>query len=229
MKSALFAGVAATLLATAPVSAAVPSVAAPAPGGPAAPSASQDITYAAVKASADKVWDRIDANHDGRIDAADRDARMLQRFAKWDTNHDGVISKDEFLAFVHAREEKWHGHHPGDRDGAPPAGLAHDKQGGWSRIGWGMLPGGRASMAIIGHALHDARKDGVLTRAAFDAAVKARFDTLDTNHDGTLTREELRAAWHDHRAHGGWQHREWRDHGPRPEGPPPPPPSASGR
>jgi len=58
-------------------------------------------------------------------------------------------------------------------------------------------------MAIVAPALREAHKDGVMTRAAFDAAVKAQFDSLDTDHTGTLTREELHAAWH-----GGWGHRE---------------------
>ena len=67
-------------------------------------------------------------------------------------------------------------------------------------------------MMIIGPAMHEARKDGVITRVAFDAAIKARFDTIDTNHDGKLSHEEMRAA---RPQHGGWGH----DHMP----PPPPP------
>jgi hypothetical protein len=78
-------------------------------------------------------------------------------------------------------------------------------------------------LAGLGPVLHEALrdKDGAVTRAAYDAAVKAQFDKADTNHDGKLTREELRAAF----GHGG--HR-W---GPRGmEGHPPPPPGpTSGR
>lgn len=213
MKSALFAGVAASLLVTA-----LPSVAAPAPADAAA-APKHEITYGEVKARADKVWDRMDANHDGRIDAADRDARLLERFAKWDTNHDGVISKDEFLAVVHARQAKWHDRRAGVHDGAPPQGHDGGDHEGWGHGGPGEHPGGRIGMAIIGRALHDARKDGVITRAAFDAAVKARFDAIDTNHDGTLTREELHAAWRDHHRAGEWGHRKWRRDGtPPPSG-----------
>jgi hypothetical protein len=81
-------------------------------------------------------------------------------------------------------------------------------------------------MAIIMPALRQVHKDGAITRAAFDAAVKARFDMLDANHDGMLTRAELHAArhggWH-HRWHRGWGDRggQW-GHGAMP--PPPPPP-----
>lgn len=208
MKSALFAGVAATLLATA-----MPLIAAPAAAPVAAPAPKHEITFAEVKAEADKLWDRLDANHDGKIDSADRDARLLERFAKWDTNHDGVISKDEFLAFVHAREAEGRDH----RHGGPEGGPEH---GGDHRPGQGPMGmhGGRGiAMAIIGPALHEARKDGVITRAAFDTALKARFDKLDTNHDGKLTHEELRAArheWgHEGRGHEGWQHEGWQHEG----------------
>jgi len=215
MKSTVFAGVA--LLAGA-----MPLLAAPvpAPAPAAAPQAMPDVTFAMVKAQADTWWDKMDANHDGRIDAADRDARLLQRFDKWDTNHDGMISKDEFLAFVHAREAKWREHRAGGPEGPPPG------PGGWDHHGPGRREDRVVAMAIIMPALRQAHKDGVITRAAFDAAVKARFDMLDANQDGMLTRAELRAArhggWH-HRWHRGWGDRggQW-GHGAMP--PPPPPP-----
>jgi hypothetical protein len=202
MKSALFAGVAATLLATA-----WPLIAAP-------PAPSHDIAFAEVKAWADKAWDRMDVNHDGRIDGADRDVRLLEHFAKWDTNHDGVISKDEFLAVAHQREAGWHSDHRGGPDGAPPPPPPPPGPDGWHHGGH---PGGVVMMAIIGPSLHDARKDGVVTRAPFDAAIKAHFDALDTNHDGTLTHDELRAGLH------GW-HPHPHDHGAMP-----PPPPGSGQ
>lgn len=209
MKSALFAGVAAALL-----TAALPVIAATPP-----PQPERVVTFADVKAAADKLWDRMDVNHDGKVDAADHDARLLERFDAWDTNHDGMISKDEFLATVHAREAKAHGPRQGDADG-PGAwrmgGRDHDgREGDHQR---GPHRGGMAVMAIVAPALHEARKDGVMTRAAFDGAVKARFDALDTDHNGTLTREELHAAWH-----GGWGHRERGDGAPHDGANPPPP------
>jgi hypothetical protein len=179
-----------------------------------------ELTFAEVKAQADRVWNRLDANHDGRIDRADRDARLLEYFAMADTNHDGVISKDEFLAAMRAREAKWeeHGHNERDRDelgppGPPPPGAPQDFRP--DVVGGGMGDGPNMAMAIIGPALHGARTDGVITRAAFDTALKARFDAIDVNHDGSLSQEELRAARHDG-PHQGWKKR---DHGMRP--PPP--------
>jgi Ca2+-binding EF-hand superfamily protein len=212
------AGLAALLLTTAA------AAAAPAAAVPAAPT----VRYADIKTAADKAWDRLDANHDGRIDHADHDARLLERFARWDTNHDGVIGKDEFLALMHAREDgmrrmamRWH--HPADTDGAAPPPSPppppHDGEG-WH----GGHPGGRVAMVIISDAMRDARHDGVITRAAYDAAVKAAFDRIDTDHDGMLTRAELRAAWRDGARGHGWHRREGA-HGPwaRDAMPPPPP------
>jgi hypothetical protein len=200
MKCGLFVGVAAVVLTTA-----MPFVAAPLGAAPAtaAPQPAPGVPYDQVKAAADKLWDRMDVNHDGKVDAADHDARLLEHFARWDTNHDGVISKEEFLAFAHAREAHGMGHRPGDPDRGVDHGDDHG-EGPWARGGPGHGPGGFAAMAIAGWAFHAARKDGVVTRAAFDAAVKARFDALDANHDGTLTREELRAAWRGGRGHHEW-------------------------
>ena len=208
-----------------------------------------EITFAEIKADSDKLWDRLDANHDGRIDDADRDARLLEHFAQWDTNHDGMVSKDEFLAHIHAREAEWkaHDHHgpggmhehdghgpdghgPDGHDGPPPpdgfdghdGGPGDHGHGPMGGVGGGMGPhhGHRAAMMIIGPAMHEARKDGVITRVAFDTAIKAHFDKIDTNHDGKLSREEMRAARPQHGdwGRGGWHH----DHG---DMPPPPPPA----
>lgn len=51
---------------------------------------------------------------------------------------------------------------------------------------------------------HDANGDGRVTRAEFDAAQKARFDSIDANKDGSATSEEFRsrreAEMKDHRA-----------------------------
>jgi hypothetical protein len=204
---------------------ATPTQASPTPAMP-----MHELTFSEVKAQADRLWNRLDANHDGRIDRADRDARLLEHFAMADTNHDGVISKDEFLAAMRAREAKWKEHgrpaemghaemgHAGmghgemEHGGPPPPGAPRDHPPGGMGMGMGT--------SIIGPALRGARSDGVITRAAFDAALKTRFDAIDANHDGRLSHEELRAARRDA------MYRDWkgRDH----RIPPPPPPPGTG-
>ena len=208
-RSVLRAGFAAMLLSSAPVAWA-------APDEPAAP-APRTISFAQVRAAGDSMWDRLDANHDGRIDRADRDARLLEGFARWDTNHDGMISKDEFLAHVHARADRAGWQHPAPGEGASPPPSPRPGEEGPRERWRDHHPGGMMAMAIVAPALHEARKDGVIARAAFDAALKAGFDRADTNHDGVLTREELRAAGH---AMWRYHHLPW--HGPDMAPPPRP-------
>jgi hypothetical protein len=114
-RSVLRAGFAAMLLSSAPVAWAVPDE-------PAAP-APRTISFAQVKAAGDSMWDRLDANHDGRIDRADRDARLLEGFARWDTNHDGMLGRAELRAashrkYDHPHHRSWQ-HRPGDTDQKP--------------------------------------------------------------------------------------------------------------
>lgn len=228
LKTALLAGLASALL-----TATLPVIAAPGP----TPAPPPPITFAQVKAAADKAWDRLDANHDGRIDAADHDARLLERFAEWDTNHDGMISKDEFLARMHAREARWRERGAEREYGPGREGWREHGREARDHDGPGKHPGGFAEMMIVRAAMRDAQQSGVITRATFEAALKARFDAIDTNHDGKLTHEELRAA----RGHGrgAWRERgDWHHGGdqmmPPPQStpqpaPPPPVPGGTGQ
>lgn len=221
MKNLAFAS-AAMLAALAPV-----AMLAAAPGDAPRPMA---VTRDMVKAEADQVWSKADLNGDGRIDAADREARMLKRFDAMDTNHDGMVSRDEYLAAIRARAKDWHGadwpeHGPGEAERKADAGPDHPAMGheGWKHDDKGGRHHPMIAMIVVMPALHDAIKDGAVTRAAFDAAVTARFDKLDTNHDGTLDRAELRAGMPPRGGPGdagGW--RGGHGHGAMP--PPPPPP-----
>lgn len=42
-----------------------------------------------------RMFDRLDANHDGYIDATEINAMLARRFARMDANHDGVLTADE--------------------------------------------------------------------------------------------------------------------------------------
>ena len=117
----------------------------------------------------------MDANKDGKLDAADRDARRASMFDRVDGNKDGQISREEFAAH-HAMPGR-RGQHEGHRMGG------HGDHGGQHRMGGGMM----GKMA-------DANGDKAITQQEFTAAALRRFDAADANKDGTLTLEERRAA-----------------------------------
>ncbi len=79
----------------------------------------------------------------------------------------------------------------------------------------GMEPGGGPER-IVRHFLHDFDfdHDGKIARAEFDRGSAERFKRIDTDGDGVITEDELRAM-PPPRMHGGPM-----DH----DGPPPPPP-----
>jgi hypothetical protein len=127
----------------------------------------QDLDRAAVQQHAADAFERIDANGDGKIDSADREARVKARFDRVDANSDGAISYDEYTAL----RGEW-------ADGA-----RSERRG---MRGHAMGLGSKA----------DADSDGAITKTEFEAALLARFDAADTDNDGTVTAAE-RKAQHD--------------------------------
>ena len=177
------------------------------------------VTRDEAKAGAEMLFSRLDVNHDGRIDAADRAAELSRVFDRIDTNHDGSISRDEFLAA-----------HPHGGDGPPMGapGMAGPGMGapgmmghGWAGPGAGGPgaggpgaggpgaggpgaggPGAGApgmheramglGMEII--RLADPQHTGTVSHDGFIAAALALFDRADADHDGKVTPAERRAA-----------------------------------
>jgi Ca2+-binding EF-hand superfamily protein len=151
----------------------------------------QPMTRAAVEQRADRMFDRLDANHDGKLDQADRNAREKARFDRVDTNHDGQVSYAEFTAARANAEQARKGRiaQRGERFGQSARGehrMAHN------HFGRGDLRGRGGAVGMIRMA--DADKDGAVTKAEFRTRMLQRFDRLDVNHDGTVTRDEAKAA-----------------------------------
>jgi EF-hand domain pair len=158
-------------------------------------------TWADAKAKADAMWTRLDVNKDGVLNEADREAKLAEMFDMIDTNHDGAISKAEFMEH-HKKMMEGRGPDGKGRDGAPGA-FPPPPPG----AGMAMMMGPAAHMLHEMAEKADTNHDGTITRAEFDAAVKAHFDAADTNHDGKLTPAERRSAWMAMRKeHGGWGH-----------------------
>jgi Ca2+-binding EF-hand superfamily protein len=120
-----------------------------------------------------EAFGRMDANQDGVLDQADRDAARRKTFERVDTDKDGTISFAEFDARRGPRADRAPGV-PGERSSA--------------RRG---RPGGHGMARMA-----DADKDGTVTQAEFTTAALARFDQADANRDGTISLEERRDARH---------------------------------
>ncbi|MCB2048610.1 MAG: EF-hand domain-containing protein [Novosphingobium sp.] len=148
------------------------------------------ITRAEAQAGAAAMFARMDANKDGALTEADREARMAERkaemFAMMDTDKNGQISREEFMAHRHEGMR-------GDKDG-----MRGDKDGMGHKMGMRGRGGGMMMQ------MADTNKDGRISKAEFTAAAMARFDATDANKDGQVTsderkahREEMRGKWRD--------------------------------
>ncbi len=163
-------------------------------GAPSRP-APAPMTRAEATAMANEMWTKMDVNKDGVVNQADREARRDQKFDQMDTNKDGSLSRDEFNAAHPAqgpdgKGDMHHGEH----------GMTGDKMSGHMepnhmghRMG-GKMGGRMDGMGMMMMHMADTNKDGSVTRAEFDAAVKQHLDKVDANKDGTISPEEHRAA-----------------------------------
>ena len=133
-----------------------------------------DMTRAQAIEMANRHFDRMDVNKDGKLDPSDREAmhaRMAgEMFDRLDANRDGSISREEWNA------------------GAARMARLHE-QGGPAMGGRPMM----RHMRMMGG------MDGgqPVTRDAFVKRALAHFDKADANHDGKISaaeREQAHAA-----------------------------------
>ena len=157
------------------------------------------VTRDEAKAGAEVLFSRFDANHDGRIDAADRAAEMSRVFDRIDTNHDGSISRDEFLAA-----------HPHGGEGPPMGapGMGAPGMAGPGKMGHGGAGPDAGGPGAGGPGMHeramglgmeimrlaDPQHTGTVSHDGFVSAALALFDRADADHDGKITPAERRAA-----------------------------------
>ena len=147
---------------------------------------------------------RLDANGDGKLDAAELQTAIDASFKAWDKNGDGVIDAGEMPRPPRPPQPNGQGDWPqgppmgqGDRPQGPSqAGQPNDK----------MLPP---------FFFADRNAEGAATsRADFERIVKGVFTEMDKNGDGVISGDETRPP-----------KREGDPRGPPPAGAPPPPPN----
>ena len=145
-------------------------------------------TRAEVQTKAAEMFAKLDANKDGKLDAADRAAqraeRQAKKFARLDADGNGSISKAEWDQQGADRAAK--------RAAAGEAGQGkrHAMRGHHGKRG------GHHGMRMMGKA--DTDGDKAISQAEFQTAALARFDAADANKDGQVTAEERKAqrgAW----------------------------------
>ena len=76
-----------------------------------------------------EMFERADANRDGRISLAEAEALPLKMFDRLDANHDGTITPDERKQAREAMRGRWQGRD--GRGGPPPMGRGPGAPGSW--------------------------------------------------------------------------------------------------
>ena len=154
-----------------------------------------DVTRVQAEERANAMFDRMDANKDGKPDKADHEARQKARFDRMDANKDGSLSREEFAARPDRRGPEGTGPQgqkaEGKRgDGQHFGGRHHGGRGG-KHHGMGGMRGSGGMMKQA-----DTNGDGAISKAEFVAAHLAKFDASDTDRNGTVTAAE-RKTQHD--------------------------------
>lgn len=136
---------------------------------------------AADAAAHSELFDRLDANHDGRLEASEIPAdkqRLFQRLlAAADKDQNALLDRTEFIS--------------GLQDRRPERPLEEKEQPG--TYAQGQLPDVAEIFARL-----DSNKDGKITRDEVPAEARERVEQLlvrgDKNNDGVLTREEVQGV-----------------------------------
>lgn len=131
--------------------------------------------------------ERLDANDDGTITVEDFVARAEEHFARIDTDGDGTLSADEM-----------------PQRGKGPGRMGENRHG---EMGKGRHGGGHARMQ--GHGGKDGPRNARMERNGgaelgqeeFMRQAQERFESMDTDGDGTVTAEERQASQGE-RGHG---------------------------
>jgi len=158
------------------------------------------ISRAEFMAQAEARFARMDKNGDGVISADELGRRGGRGLMAADTDQDGKISRAEYLAQSEARFAKLDANGDGQISGDEMRAAMermHEAMGGRHGPGHMMPPGGSGGPRHHGGGMLerlDTNHDGKISRDEMRAPVDRHFDKLDTNHDGFVDQAEMDAA-----------------------------------
>ncbi len=153
---------------------------------------------------AERMFERMDTDGDGRVSREDARTFAAARFARLDTNSDGQVTKDERHAGRKARQSERIAQMDTNGDGlisqADMMAAAQDRAARrFARLdtdGDGFISVADMTEKRVRH--HRKRgesrggKRGPITQAMMEERVLKRFTRLDTDGDGIITMEDVR-------------------------------------
>ncbi len=126
-----------------------------------------------LKAGVDKIYDQIDANHDGQVTPAELRTYRQDRIKAWRDEHKKDVAQN-------------------DENGAAPQDGAHGPRhhgmhgqgphGGWQRA--------RVMQVVMFNRI-DADGNGQISKQEAEDAANKFFDRIDRNHDGVLSIDDM--------------------------------------
>lgn len=138
-----------------------------------------------------KMFDRFDADGDGRVLIKDLPERFASRIGEADTNRDGALTKDELKAAHEAKRAEMKAKADTNKDG-----TVSDAERNVAR----------EVFMKERFAKSDTNKDGALTAAEVGERKYGFLSAADTNGDKRITQAEIAAAFKNgtlkHRMHG---------------------------
>ncbi|MBN2218358.1 MAG: hypothetical protein JW719_13365 [Pirellulales bacterium] len=165
----------------------------PGHGGPRGPQAAMVQRMLRV---ANAIFDRVDANKDGKVNALEAAAAHKKHFArvleKVDRDGDQAIGKREAVVSLVGLVKRIHASHAGPAKGPQDPGKCPAMKGHTP----GKPDRAKAKAAMAERFKKaDANGDGKLSREEAPPRLKERFGQIDANGDGQLTKDELKAAF----------------------------------